>query len=163
MNSKIPLPHLVITESYTSLLTLYSCLFQCLWMEMVAVKRGMKFPICSCSTYIIHQKSTVHFHFLGIAPCWESFLLHESTSSDDFAEWSGCQLRLTITRKVTLLKQGFQYKKTFFSHLGVSYYLTKEQLASLIDHLFALVLVGSSLVLDYGDESLFRKKVSLTE
>ncbi|MFA1738208.1 class I SAM-dependent methyltransferase [Lysinibacillus fusiformis] len=57
-----------------------------------------------------------------------------------------------------LLDQGFQFKKTFFSLLGVSYYLTKEELASLLDHLFALVPAGSSLVLDYADESLFSEK-----
>ncbi len=57
-----------------------------------------------------------------------------------------------------LLAEGFQHKKTFFSLLGVSYYLTKEELASLLDHLFALVPTGSSIVLDYADESLFQEK-----
>lgn len=57
-----------------------------------------------------------------------------------------------------LLEQGFQNKKTFFSLLGVSYYLTKEELASLLNHLFALVPSGSSIVLDYADQSLFKEK-----
>ncbi|MFL1997478.1 class I SAM-dependent methyltransferase [Lysinibacillus irui] len=56
-----------------------------------------------------------------------------------------------------LFEQGFQYKKTFFSLLGVSYYLTKEELASLLTHLFALVPSGSSIVLDYADETLFQE------
>ncbi|MBX8943733.1 class I SAM-dependent methyltransferase [Lysinibacillus sp. K60] len=55
-------------------------------------------------------------------------------------------------------EQGFQSKKTFFSLLGVSYYLTKDELASLLNHLFALVPAGSSIVLDYADESLFTEK-----
>lgn len=57
-----------------------------------------------------------------------------------------------------LVEQGFQNKKTFFSLLGVSYYLTKEELASLLNHLFALVPSGSSIVLDYADQSLFKEK-----
>lgn len=57
-----------------------------------------------------------------------------------------------------LFEQGFQYKKTFFSLLGVSYYLTKKELASLLTHLFALVPSGSSIVLDYADETLFQEK-----
>ncbi|MFJ7731686.1 class I SAM-dependent methyltransferase [Lysinibacillus sp. NPDC097231] len=55
-----------------------------------------------------------------------------------------------------LLDSGFDYKKTFFSLLGVSYYLTKEETSSLIDHLFANVPSGSSIVLDYADENLFK-------
>ncbi len=55
-----------------------------------------------------------------------------------------------------LLDSGFDYKKTFFSLLGVSYYLTKEETSRLIDHLFANVPSGSSIVLDYADENLFK-------
>ncbi|MGE8206995.1 class I SAM-dependent methyltransferase [Heyndrickxia sp. NPDC080065] len=59
----------------------------------------------------------------------------------------------------TLLDEGFNCnKKTFFSLLGVSYYLTKEEISSLIDHLFALVPSGSSIVFDYADEKLFEEK-----
>jgi methyltransferase (TIGR00027 family) len=57
-----------------------------------------------------------------------------------------------------LLDEGFDNKKTFFSLLGVSYYLTKEEISSLIDHLFAIVPPGSSIVFDYADENLFKEK-----
>lgn len=57
-----------------------------------------------------------------------------------------------------LRDEGFDNKKTFFSLLGVSYYLTKEEISSLIDHLFAKVPSGSSIVFDYADENLFKEK-----
>ncbi|HGH7182966.1 class I SAM-dependent methyltransferase [Bacillus luti] len=57
-----------------------------------------------------------------------------------------------------LQNEGFEHKKTFFSLLGVSYYLTKEELASLIECLFAMVPEGSSIVFDYPDENLFTEK-----
>ncbi|WP_459502921.1 class I SAM-dependent methyltransferase [Bacillus sp. C1] len=57
-----------------------------------------------------------------------------------------------------LLDEGFHNKKTFFSLLGVSYYLTKEEITNLIDYLFANVPSGSSIVFDYGDEKLFEEK-----
>lgn len=57
-----------------------------------------------------------------------------------------------------LLDKGFDDKKTFFSLLGVSYYLTKEEMSSLINHLFAKVPIGSSIVFDYADENLFEEK-----
>ncbi|MCJ7842326.1 class I SAM-dependent methyltransferase [Lederbergia sp. NSJ-179] len=57
-----------------------------------------------------------------------------------------------------LINEGFANKKTFFSLLGVSYYLTKEELSCLIDHLFSNVPVGSSIVFDYPDERLFEEK-----
>ncbi len=49
-------------------------------------------------------------------------------------------------------------KKTFFSLLGVSYYITKEEISSLFNHLFTNVPPGSSIVLDYADEKLFKEK-----
>jgi methyltransferase (TIGR00027 family) len=59
----------------------------------------------------------------------------------------------------TLISKGFnENKKTFFSLLGVSYYLTKEETSSLIKHLFAKVPSGSSIVFDYADETLFKEK-----
>ncbi|MEJ9151937.1 class I SAM-dependent methyltransferase [Bacillus smithii] len=59
----------------------------------------------------------------------------------------------------SLVDEGFDFnKKTFFSLLGVSYYLTKEECSNLIDHLFAQVPSGSSIVLDYADEKLFEEK-----
>ncbi|GAB6432494.1 class I SAM-dependent methyltransferase [Bacillus luti] len=57
-----------------------------------------------------------------------------------------------------LRNEGFEHKKTFFSLLGVSYYLTKEELASLIECLFEMVPEGSSIVFDYPDENLFTEK-----
>ncbi|WP_142337560.1 class I SAM-dependent methyltransferase [Bacillus sp. AFS059628] len=57
-----------------------------------------------------------------------------------------------------LRNEGFENKKTFFSLLGVSYYLTKEELSSLIECLFEMVPEGSSIVFDYPDENLFTEK-----
>ncbi|RFB12658.1 class I SAM-dependent methyltransferase [Bacillus sp. HNG] len=57
-----------------------------------------------------------------------------------------------------LADEGFNNKKTFFSLLGVSYYLTKEENKTLINHLFANVPPGSSIVFDYADEKLFKEK-----
>ena len=57
-----------------------------------------------------------------------------------------------------LRNEGFQNKKTFFSLLGVAYYLTKEELSSLIECLFESVPAGSSIVFDYPDENLFTEK-----
>ncbi|MGD7048709.1 class I SAM-dependent methyltransferase [Rossellomorea marisflavi] len=54
---------------------------------------------------------------------------------------------------------GFDYsKKTFFSLLGVSYYLSKREISNLLSHLFSKVPSGSSIVFDYGDEGLFKSK-----
>ncbi|WP_026561431.1 class I SAM-dependent methyltransferase [Bacillus sp. J37] len=59
-----------------------------------------------------------------------------------------------------LINAGFNHdnKKTFFSLLGVSYYLNKEENANLISDLFAAMPPGSSIVLDYADENLFEEK-----
>ncbi|PEX32134.1 SAM-dependent methyltransferase [Bacillus cereus] len=57
-----------------------------------------------------------------------------------------------------LQNEGFENKKTFFSLLGVTYYLTKEELSSLIECLFEMVPEGSSIILDYPDENLFTEK-----
>lgn len=57
-----------------------------------------------------------------------------------------------------LTEARFENQKTFFSLLGVSYYLTKEEISSLLRHLFAEVPAGSSIVLDYADENLFEEK-----
>ncbi|MDF9450660.1 SAM-dependent methyltransferase [Bacillus toyonensis] len=57
-----------------------------------------------------------------------------------------------------LRNEGFENKKTFFSLLGVTYYLTKEELASLLECLFEMVQAGSSIVFDYPDENLFTEK-----
>ena len=57
-----------------------------------------------------------------------------------------------------LRNEGFENKKTFFSLLGVTYYLTKEELFSLIEYLFEMVPEGSSIIFDYPDENLFTEK-----
>ncbi|MDN9008971.1 class I SAM-dependent methyltransferase [Brevibacillus laterosporus] len=57
-----------------------------------------------------------------------------------------------------LINEGFDNKKTFFSLLGVTYYLTKEEFSDLIAHLFTKVPSGSSIVFDYADENLFKEK-----
>ncbi|MBY8911366.1 class I SAM-dependent methyltransferase [Bacillus sp. YC2] len=57
-----------------------------------------------------------------------------------------------------LIDHGFGCKKTFFSFLGVSYYVTKKDISRLINHLFAQVPAGSSIVFDYADEKLFEEK-----
>lgn len=57
-----------------------------------------------------------------------------------------------------LIDEGVKNKKTFFSLLGVSYYLTKEENSRLINNLFANVPSGSSIVFDYADEKLFEEK-----
>ena len=60
--------------------------------------------------------------------------------------------------KQDLIDKGFDNKPTFFSLLGVSYYITKEENARLISHLFTNISPGSSLVFDYADEKLFEEK-----
>lgn len=68
---------------------------------------------------------------------------------------------MDFTKKLSyqnLIDKGFDNKKTFFSLLGVSYYLTKEEVSSLIDYLFTKVPPGSSIVFDYADEKLFEEK-----
>ncbi|WP_242142889.1 MULTISPECIES: class I SAM-dependent methyltransferase [unclassified Bacillus cereus group] len=57
-----------------------------------------------------------------------------------------------------LIAEGFRRTKTFFSLLGVSYYLTKEEMSNLINDLFTIVPPGSSIVFDYADEKLFETK-----
>ncbi|MCS0824831.1 class I SAM-dependent methyltransferase [Cytobacillus firmus] len=68
---------------------------------------------------------------------------------------------MDFTKKLSyqnLIDKGFDNKRTFFSLLGVSYYLTKEEVSSLIDYLFTKVPPGSSIVFDYADENLFEEK-----
>jgi methyltransferase (TIGR00027 family) len=59
-----------------------------------------------------------------------------------------------------LTSAGFDTKaRSFFSLLGVSYYLTKEYLRTLLTTIAALVPQGSSVVFDYADENLFASEV----
>lgn len=58
-----------------------------------------------------------------------------------------------------LLEEGFNpSRKTFFSLLGVSYYLTKADMKGLLQQLFTDAPAGSSIVFDYADEALFDTK-----
>ncbi|TBX60701.1 SAM-dependent methyltransferase [Bacillus mycoides] len=57
-----------------------------------------------------------------------------------------------------LRNEGFENKNTFFSLLGVTYYLTKEELSSLIECVFEVAPAGSSIIFDYPDENLFTEK-----
>ena len=58
----------------------------------------------------------------------------------------------------SLRDNGLTNEKTFFSLLGVSYYLGKEELESLLNQLFAELPLGSSIVFDFGDEKFFEEK-----
>ena len=57
-----------------------------------------------------------------------------------------------------LRNEGFEHKKTFFSLLGVTYYLTKEELASLLECLFEMVPAGSSIVLIIPMKTCLQKR-----
>ncbi len=60
----------------------------------------------------------------------------------------------------SLLSQGFQKDvKTFFGWLGVSYYLTKEQIDHTIAAIGSISAEGSSLVFDYATHALFGSPV----
>lgn len=62
--------------------------------------------------------------------------------------------------KEKLLNAGFDTtKKTFFSWLGVSYYLSTEEIESMLSCLSELSAEGSTLMFDYADEGLFTSKV----
>lgn len=59
-----------------------------------------------------------------------------------------------------LLQHGYcKYKKTFFSWLGVSYYLTKEQIETMLAAIRAFAAEGSSLLFDYASDGLPVKRV----
>jgi len=57
-----------------------------------------------------------------------------------------------------LLKYNIKREKTFFSLLGVSYYLAKDELKQLLVNLFQDMPEGSSIVFDYADERLFTEQ-----
>ena len=62
--------------------------------------------------------------------------------------------------KEKLLKAGFDpIKKTFFSWLGVCYYLSLEQIETVLDSVADLSADGSTLVFDYADEELFSSDI----
>lgn len=58
--------------------------------------------------------------------------------------------------KDKLLESGFDMtKKTFFSWLGVTYYLTEEQIRSALSEIAAISSEGSEIVFDFADDGLF--------
>lgn len=58
--------------------------------------------------------------------------------------------------KEKLLANGFDVtKKTFFSWLGVSYYLTDEQVRKMFSEISSFSAEGSTIVFDYADKGLF--------
>lgn len=58
--------------------------------------------------------------------------------------------------KIGLIEAGFDpTRKTFFSWLGVSYYLTEAEIETMLDNVAELSADGSSLVFDCADERLF--------
>ena len=58
--------------------------------------------------------------------------------------------------KAALLKAGIDpAQKTFFSWLGVSYYLSQEEIETMLDNIASFSAEGNSLVFDYADENLF--------
>ena len=62
--------------------------------------------------------------------------------------------------KEKLLAAGFDpAKKTFFSWLGVSYYLSEEEIGRMLDSIAGVSADGSTLVFDYADEGLFDSDV----
>jgi methyltransferase (TIGR00027 family) len=58
----------------------------------------------------------------------------------------------------SLTNGGLEKLKTLVTLLGVSYYLTKENLSNMLRHVFSGLPTGSSIVLDYADEHLFEEK-----
>ncbi|MGN0608127.1 MAG: class I SAM-dependent methyltransferase [Oscillospiraceae bacterium] len=66
--------------------------------------------------------------------------------------------------KEKLVEAGFDAsKKTFFSWLGVSYYLTLEQTEEMLENIALISADGSTLVFDYGDEGMFSSGVKRVE
>ena len=60
----------------------------------------------------------------------------------------------------SLLKNGFDpRKKTFFSWLGVSMYLCRDDIEKMLDCIASLSADGSDLVFDYADAGLFLSEV----
>jgi len=59
-----------------------------------------------------------------------------------------------------LKKAGFDYAKcTFFSWLGVTYYLIKENILQMLKLISSISVKGSSIFFDYADEDLFCSEV----
>lgn len=108
--------------------------------------------------------------FLNKFPVFE--VDHPATQSDKLAriERAGLTLPQNVhfvpvdfskdDLKEKLLAAGFDpEKKSFFSWLGVSYYLTFEQISKTLKSIADLSAEGSTVVFDYADENLFKSKV----
>ncbi len=95
-------------------------------------------------------------------PATQAFKRERVTHSDYEVPTNLSFIPMDFTRGFTeqpLVEAGFSPgNKTFFSLLGVSYYLTKEENADLLKRLFAKVPSGSSIVFDYPDDTLFDEK-----
>lgn len=62
--------------------------------------------------------------------------------------------------RTTPLDEGFRpQKKTFFSWLGSSMYLYRDEMEAMLQKIAALAADGSSLVFDYADAGLFPSDV----
>lgn len=62
--------------------------------------------------------------------------------------------------KSRLLQAGFDpTRKTLFSWLGVSYYLSNDAITAMLHDISCLSAEGSSLVFDYADEQLFCSQI----
>lgn len=63
-----------------------------------------------------------------------------------------------------LAENGFdENKKTFFSWLGVSYYLSQDEIGGFLENLSSFAADGSTLLFDYADENLFTSDVRLVQ
>lgn len=59
-----------------------------------------------------------------------------------------------------LLEKGFsKNRKTFFSWLGVSYYLTKDQIENMFKSISEFSIKGNSLLFDYASEDIFSSRI----
>lgn len=64
--------------------------------------------------------------------------------------------------KGSLLQAGFDpHVRTFFSWLGVTYYLTRKEIFNMFKDIANLAPKGSAIVFDYSDEGLFNENPSL--
>ncbi len=62
--------------------------------------------------------------------------------------------------KEKLIDNGFDVtKKTFFSWLGVSYYLTDDEIRKMFSEISSFVSEGSTIVFDYADSGLFSSEI----
>lgn len=68
-------------------------------------------------------------------------------------------MRATIWLKTCWRTGISRSKKTFFSWLGVSYYLTKAQIETMLQAIASFAAEGSTLLFDYAARDLFQSPV----